>query len=122
MSLMTRHDIDFPQGDSFYRQVEFLDPAGQPIDLTGYTAEFQVRNTPMAIGALLTLDTGSNGGVSFMNDDPTTGTLILSIAPRSSRSLVPGDYSYALKIMKDDDTYTVTLLHGHLTVKPETAR
>jgi len=48
------------QGEDFKRTIEVEDEAGNPVDLTGYTAKMQLRSSPGHINVYLTAssDTG----------------------------------------------------------------
>lgn len=44
--MATQYNLPIDAGATFTQEFEYLDAAGDPIDLTGYTATFQIRNTP----------------------------------------------------------------------------
>jgi hypothetical protein len=44
--MATQYNLSIDAGATFTQEFEYLDDAGDPIDLTGYTATFQIRNTP----------------------------------------------------------------------------
>ena len=118
---LNRHDLSLPQGDSLQRQFEFTDPTGAPIDLTGFTVTLQMRQTPLSPSALAVLDTDTNGGLTFVNDDPTTGKVIVDLLPAVSAQLPVGTFSWALKIAQLP-SFSWTPVWGFLTVHPETAK
>lgn len=55
-----RHDFTAEKGATFKRKLVYRDPAGQPIDLTGWAAKFQVRDEFNSATALVSL-TEANG-------------------------------------------------------------
>jgi hypothetical protein len=44
--MATQYNLPIDAGATFTQEFEYLDANGDPIDLTGYTATFQIRNTP----------------------------------------------------------------------------
>ena len=44
--MATQYNLSIDAGATLTQEFEYLDGAGDPIDLTGYTAKFQIRNTP----------------------------------------------------------------------------
>jgi hypothetical protein len=44
--MATQYNLSIDAGATFNVDFEYLDSAGDPVDLTGYTAKFQIRNTP----------------------------------------------------------------------------
>jgi hypothetical protein len=118
---LSRHDFAFPQGDSLQRRFEFYGPYGTPIDFTDYLVSFQMRLTPQAPGVLAMLDTASNGGLSFLNEDPTTGIVLLDLSPAVSAALPLGTCNWAMKVSQLP-SFSWTPLWGYATVNPDTAK
>jgi hypothetical protein len=44
--MATQYNLPIDAGATFNQEFEYVDVGGDPIDLTGYTATFQIRNTP----------------------------------------------------------------------------
>jgi hypothetical protein len=44
--MATQYNLSIDAGATFNLDFEYLDAGGDPVDLTGYTAKFQIRNTP----------------------------------------------------------------------------
>ncbi len=44
--MATQYNLSIDAGATFTQEFEYLDSAGDPIDLTGFTAKFQIRSTP----------------------------------------------------------------------------
>ena len=77
------NNIEIPQGSRYYNIIVYKDNDGNPVDLTGYTAEMQIRAYKGATASLLTLNT-SNGYLALGG---AAGTITIDI---------PGDITEAL--------------------------
>lgn len=44
--MATQFNLSIDAGATFNQEFEYVDGDGDPIDLTGYTGTFQIRNTP----------------------------------------------------------------------------
>lgn len=105
------------QGADWYINFTYENPDGTPIILTGYTAELQVRTSPMAKTAVLTLST-ANGGIVIT---PNQG-LIECHATNAQTEVIPyGKYSYDIEITSPLNVVT-RLVQGTIQLSPETTR
>jgi|TARA_B110000285_G_C14787659_1_gene451512 hypothetical protein len=85
------------------------------VDLTGYTAAMQVRDTPQATETILDLATGSGitlGGV--------LGTIAVEVPATDMAAAVAGNYQYDLEL--DSSGQVTRLIRGRFTVIPEITR
>ncbi len=73
------------------RTFDYLDDESVEIDLTGYTAQMQVRRAA-SLDADLLIDLTS----SLSIPDPTSGQIVLSVAAADTEALQPGRYWYDL--------------------------
>lgn len=77
--------IELVQGTDFSWQITYTDPDGNPIDLSGYTAEMQVRQTINSNDPpLMTASTG-NGYIAIT---AASGLITISV-PNAITQLIP---------------------------------
>lgn len=104
------------QGADWYLIFIYKDPAGNPINLTGATAAFQLRTSPLAKTAVLTLTT-ENGGITIT---PLQGKLELHATHEQTAEITNGKYAYDIEITQ---TGIVTrLAQGTMEVSANTTR
>lgn len=98
-------------GDGFDRSMTFKNGQGDPIDITGYGFQMNVRNM---VGDLLLTFTHLDGSV-FVGG--TNGTITLFKEGPDMEVLTVGIYTFDLKWTTTDDIIK-TMLTGTITVKP----
>lgn len=116
-----RFDIELDQGADFYLTVEYTDPDGEAINLTGYDCRMQVRrnsaDTEEAAGTEPILDLTIGDGLTLT---PSTGEIEIAITADQTLDL-DGRYVYDLEI--ESGTGKVTrLVRGEIQVIPEVTR
>jgi hypothetical protein len=104
------------QGATFTRVINATDGAGDPIDLTGYTARMQVRRDMDATAALIELTT-ENGRISLGGE---TGEITLTI-DADDTSDIPRPGVYDLELESDSGT-VIRLLKGAFYLDSEVTR
>lgn len=104
------------QGADWYLSVVYEDSTGTPINITGFTAAMQLRTSPLARTAALTLNT-SNGGITITGN---TGTLSLHATATQTGALQPQKYSYDLELY--NGSIVTRLIQGTIEVSAETTR
>lgn len=104
------------QGATFTRVINATDGAGDPIDLTGYTARMQVRRDIDATAILIELTT-ENGRITLGGE---SGTITLSIDAEDT-SAIPRPGIYDLELESDTGT-VIRLLKGIFDLDPEATR
>jgi hypothetical protein len=110
-----KHNFYCEQGATFSSVLTWKDENGNPINITGSTAEMQVRSK-VCTDPIITLST-SNGGIALGG---ALGTITLSIAASVTDDLKAGTYIYDLEI---NNGGTVTrLIEGSFTVSPEVTK
>lgn len=97
------------QGADWFLSIEYLDPAGVPIDLTGYTAAMQFR--PVA-SDITELNLTSGSGITIV---PLTGTIDIHITAVQTADLQAAQYDYQLEITSGTDIVT-RLIQGLASV------
>lgn len=85
------------------------------VDLTGYTAAMQVRQTPSATSTILNLSSGS--GITLGG---TAGTIGILVAAETMGSATPGSYVYDLEL--DSGSQVTRLLQGSFTIQSEVTK
>mgnify|MGYP005839055473 CR=1 FL=1 len=138
-----RHDIVANQGETLNFHILYTDTSDSGIDLSGYTADMQVRRSFLGSSKLLHLTsgpagftfgitagfTGSTGGITggiFLNRSVgNSGSLtggILVIAGATATSFIPdGKHLYDLEIISPTGS-TTRLLEGRFECPGEVTR
>lgn len=91
---VAKENITIEQGSTFTRVVVYKDADGNPVDLTGYTAEMQIRKTKTSSSVIITLST-SNGRLELGGVDGTI-TMIIAGAITNDLDFVWGRYDLEL--------------------------
>ena len=100
------------QGSTWNLNIVYKDPSGTPINLTGYTAEMQIRETP-SNNSVLTLSTGGNGIVIT----GSTGNIALTATDEQTGAIDSGMYVYDLEL--NIAGVRTRLIQGSVTVSAE---
>jgi hypothetical protein len=95
----------------------FLDEDRNPVDLTGYVVEAQIRATLTSASAL-------NLTSEWTIPTPTDGTIVLEVAPEDFKALLPAalkkkKYLWAIVLRRTDDDYRIPLAKGSVTFTRE---
>ena len=104
------------QGATFSRVLTYKDDAGNPVNLTGYTARMQVRDTYDAAGVALNLTT-ENGGIALGG---ALGTITLAATATATAAITADQYVYDLEMITGSQV--TRLVEGTFTVTPEVTR
>jgi hypothetical protein len=100
------------QGSVFYVNLQYEDPDGNPINLSGNTARMQLRRSFTTV-AELTLTTGG-GGIVITG---ATGNIAITISDEQTEALGSGFYVYDLEL--DNGGIITRLIQGQITVSPQ---
>lgn len=112
------YNTSIDQGADWYLNVTYNDPNSTPIDITGYTASMQMRTSPLAATAVLTLD-----DVTGITITGASGLLELHATAADTAAITNGRYSYDLEITSPASPAVVTrLIEGTIIVTPQTTR
>lgn len=112
MPLAGTYNIITDQGSTFTRTLTYKDNAGNPINLTGYSAKMQVRTATDATSVLLELST-ANGRITLGG---VLGTISLN-APASAMNFAGGVYVYDLELTSGSTVTRVVM--GSFTNRAE---
>lgn len=117
MALGNRFDITINQGATFELSITWKDSAGTAINLTGYSARMQVRETYSSTSSILSLTSGS--GITLGG---AAGTIAILISATTTAALTaPFSGVYDLELVSAGGVVT-RLLQGAATVSPEVTR
>jgi len=107
------YNFTMDQGSTWTLQIVYEDPNGTPINLTGYTAEMQVRRKFDSPAPVLTLATGGQGIVITGG----TGTIAITATDEQTEAIDAGLYVYDLEL--DNGGVRTRLIQGSVTVSAE---
>jgi hypothetical protein len=113
-----RYDMTIYQGATFALTLTWRQ--GEPpvaVNLTGYTARMQLRETTGSPSTVLSLTSAGGGGLTLGG---AAGTIALNVSATQTAELTPGTYLYDLELVNGA---TVTrLVEGRAVVSPEVTR
>jgi hypothetical protein len=116
MALGNSFDLTINQGETFNLTVTWTDSAGSPINLTGYTARLQVRETYSSTATVVSLTSGA--GITLGG---AAGTIAIVIAASTTAALTaPFSGVYDLELV--NSSVVTRLLQGVAVVTPEVSR
>ena len=117
MALGNRFDITINQGATFELTITWKDSAGTAINLSGYTARMQVRETYSSTTPIVSLTNGA--GITLGG---SAGTIAIVISATTTAALTaPFSGVYDLELVSAGGVVT-RLLQGAATVSPEVTR
>jgi hypothetical protein len=106
------------QGADWFINFIYKNPDGTPVNITGYTAALQIRTSPLAKTAVLTLTSPSNGititGVSGLIECRATAT--------QTTAITNGKYAYDIEITAPSTGIVTRLVQGTVQVSPQVTR
>jgi hypothetical protein len=110
------YNITLYQGATYQQQFTWKDQNNNPINLTGYTARMQIRESHDAASPFVTLSTGSGitlGGVA--------GTITLTISDSQTSAMTQSSGVYDIELVSSLGTVT-RLLEGNVIISREVTR
>lgn len=108
--MATKANIVIDQGATFNTSVNLTDDAGNPLTLTGYSANSQIRRWYTSNSAAATFDVSLSEGV-----------INLSLSANATANLVYGRYVYDIKLIDPANNVT-RVIEGLVTVTPGVTR
>lgn len=112
-----QYDFEIEQGATAIWPFVWKDSTGAPVNLTGYTARMQVRQSTSATDVLLSATT-ENGKLLI---DPLLGKTTLGLSATETAALAWRKGKYDLELVSPAGVVT-RLLYGVITVSPEVTR
>ena len=113
MSVAALNEINdtITQGDSFVLSITYTDSNNNPIDLTGYTANMEVRDKPG--GKILCASATIGNGITIPN--PALGVIEVNIPPSMTNNFVIPRSAYQIQVTSNNGTAT-TIASGWFIV------
>ena len=113
----SRHNFTIEQGTTLMKPFIWKDSDGVPVDLTGYTAKMQVRQSPQSGTVLLELST-TNGRITLGG---ASGTITLALIASTTAAINWRRGVYDIELTSGDGTVT-RLIEGEIQVSKEVTR
>lgn len=111
------YDFVIEQGATLLKPIIWKDSAGVAINLTGYTAKMQVRQSTASTDVLLEMSTANNR----ITLTPGTGTITLVFSATLTAGITWSRGKYDLELTSPDGTVT-RLIEGQISVSKEITR
>lgn len=111
------YDFEIEQGTTLLKPIVWKDSTGTPINLTGYSARMQVRQSVVSPDVLLELST-TNGKISI---SPITGTITLIFSEATTAAITWKRGKYDLEVVALNGAVT-RLIQGEISVSQEITR
>ena len=105
------------QGANWFVTFVYKDSAGTAINLTGYTAALQIRDTYADSTTDLSL-TSPSGGITIT---AATGTIAVTATAAQTSAIPAGNYVYDLEITSSTGIVT-RLVQGKISLSPQVTR
>ena len=94
--MAARYNLIIEQYETFQHTVNWTDPSGNPIDLTGYRIRLQVRQTPQSTAKLLDFDSDSLASGMHITALDATGSFTITLDPVVTAALTFNSAEYDL--------------------------
>lgn len=114
--MAVQYNVEIDQGADWFLNVTYEQPAGTPVNITGYTSALQLRSLPTDATAVLSLSTGS--GITITGSE---GLVAVHATAAQTRAIDEGIYYYDLEITSQSDIVT-RLVQGQAYVSAEVTR
>lgn len=105
------------QGTTLAKTLIWNDSTGNPVNLSGYTARMQVRQSVTSSVVLLELTTTA-GTITIT---PLTGTIVLSFSATTTADITWRHGKYDLELVASNGVVT-RLIEGQIDISPEVTR
>jgi hypothetical protein len=109
--MATKSNLVIDQGTTFSTDLTLTDENGDPIILSGYTANSQIRKWYTSANTSATFATSIN---------VESGVITLSLTSNQTSNLVAGRYVYDVEI--NDGSAVSRIVEGIITVTPQVTR
>jgi hypothetical protein len=114
--MAVQYIVEIDQGADWFFNVTYEQPAGTPVNITGYTAALQLRSLPESTTAVLSLTTGN--GITITG---ASGLVAVHATAVQTGAIIAGDYYYDLEITSPQGIVT-RLVQGQALVNPQVTR
>lgn len=109
-------NLTLPQGATWDVSLTWNDSDGLPVNLSGYTAAMQVRESYTDAVTVVSLTAGS--GITLGG---TAGTIGITVGAATTAGVAAGNYVYDLELVSGGGVVT-RLVQGSVVVTPEVTR
>ena len=109
--MATKANITIDQGTTFSTVISLADEEEVAVNLTGYTANSQIRKHYSS----------SNSQSFSITLGGTSGTITLSLTSTQTSNLTPGRYVYDVELTSSSNVVS-RIVEGIVTVTPEVTR
>ena len=109
--MATKANITIDQGTTFSTVISLADDEDVAVNLTGYTANSQIRKHYSS----------SNSQSFSITLGGTSGTITLSLTSTQTSNLTPGRYVYDVELTSSSNVVS-RIVEGIVTVTPEVTR
>ncbi|MFQ5647323.1 MAG: BppU family phage baseplate upper protein [bacterium] len=117
--MLTSKEINLYRGDDRTLEISVTDSQGQPVDLTGSSLKFSVKQSSSDVAYLVQKSSDFSSEISIT--DPIGGVFQIYLVPGDSNGLTPGAYQYDIELTSSaGKIYTV--LRSELTVMDDITR
>ena len=114
------YNTTIDKGSTFSLTLTYKDASGDPVNLTGWTARMQIRETPSSASTVLT-STGGSPTITISNTNFATGVIAVTISATNTASIsVPVAY-YDIEV-ESAAGLVRRVLQGRLSISPEVTR
>lgn len=104
-------NIIVDQGSTFNTTIDITDENDQPLNLSGYSGQAQMRKHY----------TSSNAVAFGVSINPVQGSVALSLTANATIQITPGRYVYDVELT-DSDGIVSRIVEGIVTVTPNVTR
>jgi hypothetical protein len=113
------YNTTIDQGADWFINFTYENPAGTPVNITGYTAALQIRTSPLAKTAVLTLEDGD--GITITG---VSGLIACHATAEQTALITNGKYAYDLEITSPvlSNSIVTRLVQGTVIVTPQVTR
>jgi len=123
------YNFTIEQGTTVVKQFTYKDAAGAPVDLSGYSASMQLRESHTSSDPISSFNgsinsaTGSSGLVIVASSGSATkGTIQLTISATDTAAYTFTSAVYDLEIKRIADSTVSRLLQGVIVLSPEVTK
>lgn len=114
------YNTTIDQGSTFSLTVTYKDASDTAVNLTGWTARMQIRETPSSASTILT-STGGSPTITVTNTNFATGVIVFTVSATNTASItVPVAY-YDIEV-ESPTGLVKRILQGRLAISPEVTR
>lgn len=112
------YNVTIDQGANWFINFLYKDTSGNAVNLTGYTAALQIRETYASTSTLLSLTSSPAAGITITAG---TGTIAVTATAAQTGAIATGVYVYDCEIT-DGAGVVTRIVQGEVYLSPEVTR